>query len=66
MTQLQLKFEILATLKKLHHINIQKFQTQKICIDQLITRFFLLCPSSVILKTREHNVSETGPVSIFR
>jgi hypothetical protein len=27
---------------------------------------FGLCPSSGILKTREHNVSETGSVSVLR
>jgi hypothetical protein len=27
---------------------------------------FRLCPSSGILETREHNVSETGSVSILR
>jgi hypothetical protein len=29
-------------------------------------RFLGLCPSSGILKTREHNVSETGCVSVLR
>jgi hypothetical protein len=27
---------------------------------------FRLCPSSAILKTREHNVSENGSVSVLR
>jgi hypothetical protein len=35
------------------------------CITLGITRF-LDCPSSGILKTREHNVSETGSISILR
>jgi hypothetical protein len=30
------------------------------------TGFFGLCPSFDILETRKHNVSETGPVSVFR
>jgi hypothetical protein len=29
-------------------------------------RVFGLCPSSVILKCSEHNISETGSVSLFR
>jgi hypothetical protein len=29
-------------------------------------RVFGLCPSSGILKTREHNVSETGSLSVLR
>jgi hypothetical protein len=33
---------------------------------QLKITGFLDCPSSGILKTREHNVSETGSVSVLR
>jgi hypothetical protein len=36
------------------------------CITLGITGVFGLCPSSGILKTREHNVLETGPVSVLR
>jgi hypothetical protein len=31
-----------------------------------ITRFFGLCPSSGIIETRKHNVSDIGSVSVFR
>jgi hypothetical protein len=54
-----------------------KFYTQNICMYSIylfqynIIRYtqnywvFGLCPSSVILETRKHNVSETGSVSVL-
>jgi hypothetical protein len=47
------------------HLNTEVLETD-ICFG--ITRFldFVRRPSSGILKTREHNVSETGSVSVLR
>jgi hypothetical protein len=32
--------------------------------ESFIFTFFVLCPSSDILETRKHSISETGPVSV--
>jgi hypothetical protein len=36
------------------------------CVTLRITGFLALCPSSGIVKTREHNVSETESISVLR
>jgi hypothetical protein len=37
-----------------------------VCNNQNSCFFFLICPSSSILTTRKHNISETGSVSALK